>query len=111
MKEIIDKSGQVLAFLIKTTAYQGHSSQGTRMSICVPQKSVQAISDLSNIVGRMEVYEAKGDKENFDYMTKFFHKTCDKYDVDMDEFEDWLVAENEMETPSEDNCEICTTNE
>lgn len=108
MENLIKRSEQIIAFLISTTAYQGHSSLGERMSICVPQKSVQAIAELSIIIGRMLVYQTKEDKENFDYMVKFFDKTCDKHNVNLNEFKQWQYAEDEIESESDDNCEACT---
>lgn len=104
MQQKIKRCESMIAYLISTSAFQGHSSHGERMSICVPNSEVVAISELSNIVGRMEVYAGQEDAENLNYMEKFFLKKCDEYCIDMDDFESWLRDEDDSVCSEDDSC-------
>ena len=55
----------LIEYLMHTEGYQGHSSSGERISICISMESVKTISQLSYLVGKMEMCKVHGDDENF----------------------------------------------
>ena len=80
----------LIQYLLATEGYQGHSSSGERVSICIPMESVKTISQLSFIVGKMEMCEVHGDNENFESLELIFDNKCVEHGVDMVDFEQWM---------------------
>lgn len=109
MKKRVDYFKKMLTYLINTRSHQSYNSRGDAISPSIKNSKVKDIFSLSNIIGRMEVYEMQEDKENFEYMEKFFLSKCDEFDIDIEDFEDWLTMEDELknEDSEDDNCETC----
>ena len=83
------------------------------MSICLPEKWVLSVYELSLIVGKMQVYHDQEDSENYRYMEKYFYKKCEECEIDVEEFEGWW-KENKPDSETEktpesddDNCDSC----
>jgi hypothetical protein len=102
------KYTQLITYLLATTSYQGHSSRGERMNVCLSVESARIIHELSLILGKMQVYTDKEDSENLGYMLKHFELKCEEYDIDLDHFESWYEDNSEEdECEDENDCETC----
>ena len=86
----MEKFNMLIEYLMHTEGYQGHSSSGERISICISMESVKTISQLSYLVGKMEMCKVHGDDENFLSLVIIFDNKCIEQGVDLVGFEQWV---------------------
>lgn len=91
----MEKFNFLIQYLMATEGYQGHSSSGERVSICIPMGSVKTISQLSYVLGKMEMCNIHDDKENFKSLELIFENTCVEHGVDMEVFQQWMEDNKE----------------
>lgn len=87
----MEKFNYIIQYLMATEGYQGHSSKGERVSICIPMDSVKTISQLSYILGKMDMSKVHGDEDNFKSLELLFDNICMEHGIDMADFDEWMA--------------------
>lgn len=82
------------SYIVDKDSITSHNSCGDFYCISVKQDDVISISEISNILGRIEVYSMQEDQENLTYMYKYLIKKCSEIGIDFNHFLEWIEDNN-----------------
>lgn len=71
---------------------------GDNLAIGCDLPTINIIRDLSIIIGKAQVYQDKGEIQNYNYMCDAFWKIFEEEDFDKNDFEDWINTFHEEDS-------------
>lgn len=88
---------QVIAYLVTQHASHCHDQDGKNPKLMMSMDTVKAVTELSIVLGKMEVYSDKEETENYELMEQHFLNKCEEFDIDMIAFDEWSEYQPEQE--------------
>jgi hypothetical protein len=108
----MEKYIKVIDYIVATQSYHGQTSKTPNApssgKLCLPLFWINAIRELSTIIGEMKVYSKQEYTKHVQEMVTLFEATCDKYDIDSDDFELWYEDNKGGDEPKSEDTNSCT---
>jgi hypothetical protein len=85
------KYNLLIDFIISTKSFDTENT-----GVCVKKNIALLISDLSVAIGKREIYNIIGDKENISYMDKIIENRLDDEYIYLDDYENWYLENKDL---------------
>ncbi len=81
----------LIDFIIATKSFDTENT-----GVCLKKNIALLISDLSLAIGKREIYNIIGDKENISYMDKIIENRLDDEYIYLDDYENWYLENKDL---------------
>lgn len=105
--ENMEKFVSAIQYIIETQFRDDLDIKGEGVVLGVDLETAQIIYQLSVLIGKLQVYYDKADKENFSLVETAFWNKFEEEGYFVDELEEWISFKQDSQPPQEENSIDC----